>query len=40
MEEINLKISSAEFFDYIEKEYEDIYIELASYISHVKEILK
>ncbi|MDA9748458.1 NUDIX domain-containing protein [bacterium] len=25
MEEINLKISSAEFFDYIEKEYEDIY---------------
>ena len=23
MEEINLKISSAEFFDYIEKEYED-----------------
>ena len=40
MEEINLKISSAEFFDYIEKEYEDIYIELASYISHVKEIPK
>ena len=40
MEEINLKVNSAEFFESVKKEYDDIDIDLVAYITHLKEIPK